>query len=403
MRRASWLVLVLLAAFTLPAGAQKKAKEPKRPNVGADKNDPDAYYWWGVKQMQQYPDDAADAFYWAVRLDPGRADFYYARWAALHLMDPDRLVSYYRRDSKTLSSADVRQVDSLRLHAMQLNPYLFRRFERMMYDKALERRIVQRNSGVDQAALADAIREAHSEADAGTKAIDAYTNGNFPFALQEWAADLPSWKNKAYPHSERARIFYMLGSYDSAQAEFTSAMRELEATEKNTLVFVYDSKELYQQSLGMIAEKLGNQDGAREAYGRALQEDLSYAPAHMALSMMDLAKHDTAGALSEMETATQVAPNDAFIAFVYGRSLLFSAKDAPALEQLKRAAALEPYYAEPHVFMAAIYDNSDFKDEAMAEYAKFMDLAPQKDPRVAKVKGRLDKMRADSTAAAGKP
>jgi tetratricopeptide (TPR) repeat protein len=358
MRRSFWLVFALLAVLVPAVGAQKKPKEPKRPNVGGDKNDAESYYRWGIQQMDKYPDDAADAFYWAIRLEPGTPDYYYARWAALHLMDKDRLVAYYRQDNKTLRSADVRQIDSLRLHAMQLNPYLYRRFERIMVDKAFERLVLQKYPNVDQAELVDAIRDLHQHGDAGQKAVDAYSNGNFPYALQEWAADLPSWKNKAYPHSERARIFFLLGGYDSAQAEFTSAMKELEASDKNSLVFIYDSKELYQQSLGMIAEKLGNQDAAREAYGKALEEDLSYAPAHMALSMLDLAKHDTAAALSEMETANQVAPNDGYIAFVYGRTLLFAAKDQQALEQMKRSVSLEPYYAEPHVFLAAIYDNA---------------------------------------------
>ena len=398
MRRSSWLVFAVLAVLVPAAGAQKKPKEPKRPNVGADKNDAEAYYRWGIQQMEKYPDDAADAFYWAIRLQPGTPDYYYARWAALHLMDTDRLVAYYRQDSKTLRSADVRQIDSLRLHAMQLNPYLYRRFERIMVDKAIERMVLQREPNLDQADLVDQIRRMHREGDAGQKAVDAYSAGNFPYALQEWAADLPTWKNKAYPHSERARIFFLLGGYDSAQAEFTSAMRELEASDKNTLVFIYDSKELYQQSLGMIAEKLGNPDAAREAYGKALEEDLSYAPAHIALSALDLAKRDTAAALSEMETATQVAPNDGYIAFVYGRTLLFAAKDQQALEQMKRAVSLEPYYAEPHVFLAAIYDNASYSNEAMDEYGKFLALASQRDARVAKVKTRLDKMRADSAA-----
>jgi hypothetical protein len=61
--------------------------------------------------------------------------------------------------------------------------------------------------------------------------------------------------------------------------------------------------------------------------------------------------------------------------------------------------SLEPYYAEPHVFLAAIYDNASYSNEAMDEYGKFLALTSQRDARVAKVKTRLDKMRADSAAA----
>ena len=404
MRRPVWLVLPLLAALAIPAGAQKPPKEPKRPGIGAgDKNDPLAYYQWGVSQLERYPEDAADAFYWAIRLDPGWSDAYYARWVAMHLSDPDRLVMYYYRDSKTLRSAEVRQIDSLRLKAMELNPYLYRKFERVMEQHFLEQNVKRRNPGIDQAELADAVREFTAKGNAGTKAMNAYIAGNFPYALQEWAADLPSWKNKSYPHAERGRIFYMLGAYDSATAELTTAMKEMRKDDKNELVFVYESKALYEQSLGMIDEKQGNLDAAREAYGRALQEDLSYAPAHLALSAMNLVKGDTAAAISEMDIASQVAPGDGFIAFASGRTLVFSGHDSEALEQFKRAVTLEPYFAEPHVFLAAIYDNSGYVTEAMTEYTEFVKLASHRDARLEKVKARLAKMAGEAAAAPAPP
>ena len=312
MRRPLWLVVSLLAVLTLSASAQKKVKEPKRPGIGkgADTNDPNAYYLWGVSQLERYPEDAADAFYWAIRLNPSWADAYYARWAALHLSEPDRFVAYEQGDSKTLKSADVRQIDSLRLRAEQMNPFLYRKFENVMYRHYLQTYVQRRYPGIDQAELDDAIREMMAKGGYEEKAQNAYIAGNFPFALQEWAAALPGWKNKSYPHAERGRIFYMLGAYDSAGAEMSSAVADFRKSDKDELVYVYRSKALYEQAVGMIYEKQQNMDAAREAYGRALTEDLSYAPAHLRLSAIDMAKGDTAGALSEMDIATQVAPND---------------------------------------------------------------------------------------------
>jgi tetratricopeptide (TPR) repeat protein len=386
-----WLVLSLLAVLTLSASAQKKVKEPKRPGIGkgADTNDPNAYYLWGVSQLERYPEDAADAFYWAIRLNPSWADAYYARWAALHLSEPDRYVAYVEGDSKTLKSAEVRQIDSLRLRAEQANPFLYRKFENVMYRHFLQTYVQRRNPSIDQAELDDAIRDLMSKGGFEDKAQSAYIAGNFPFALQEWAAALPGWKNKSYPHAERGRIFYMLGAYDSAGAEMSSAVADFRKSDNDDLVYVYRSKALYEQAVGMIYEKEKNMDAAREAYGRALTEDLSYAPAHLRLSAIDMAKGDTAGALSEMDIATQVAPNDGTIAFLYGYALIQAGHDAEAMEQLKRATTLEPYYAAPVVLMALVYDASDMKEEAAAQYNAFIKLASQKDPQLARAKTRL--------------
>ncbi|HUO52718.1 MAG TPA: hypothetical protein VMT93_09370 [Gemmatimonadaceae bacterium] len=398
MRVATRLALLLCALLAAAAAAQK-TKEPKRPNVG-DKNDPDAYYRWGVSQMQTYPEDAADAFYWATRLDPGNADAFYARWVALYLADPDLLVLHWQNDSKAMSSKDVLRIDSLQLRALELNPFLYRRYERVMWQHVIEQVVKRGDPTVDQAELMDAVREYTSKGDAATQAVIAYSQANFPRALEEWATAMTGFKYKAGVHAERGRIFYLLAGYDSAAAEFQAATAEERSADKNYLIAVYDSKAVNEQSLGIIRERQGASDAAREAYGRALQEDLSYAPAHMALANLDLAKADTAGALSEMDIASQVAPNDGWVAFFYGKTLLFAGHDAESLEQLKRAVKLEPYWAEPHVFMAAIYDNANYTAEAMAEYRTFLDLAPQRDNRVARVKARLAKMSADSAAKA---
>ncbi len=403
MRRSAWYALVLLTILGTSASAQKKVKEPKRPTLGADAdtNDAGGYYRWGVAQLEWYPEDAADAFYWAIRLDPTSADAYYARWAALHLSDPNRLVLYYLdRNEKIIRSAEVRQIDSLRLHAMQMNPYLYRKFERIMRQHALQRWVEQNNPGVDQAELADDIREYTSKGGPYTKGINAYIAGNFPFALEEYATAMPGWKYKFYLHAERGRIFYMLGAYDSAAAEFNRAVGELRNYDKDELTFVYESKALYEQSLAMIDEKRGRVDSARESYGRALQEDLSYAPAHLGLSAIDLAKSDTAGALSEMEIAAQVQPNDGVIAYIYGRTLLLSAHDAQAVEQLKRAVVLEPYFAEPRILLAAVYDNADYTAEAIEAYTAFLNLASKRDTRLALAQKRLVVLSAAAAAPA---
>jgi Tfp pilus assembly protein PilF len=405
MRHVIRLLLVLAIASASSAGAQKTVKEPGRPKLGADAdtNDAGAYYRFGVSQIDGSPQDAADAFYWAIRLDPTVAEGYYARWAALHLSDKYRLVAYYQRDKKTMRSVEVRQLDSLRLRAMSMNPYLYRKFEKIMFQHYLESYIQQQYPGVDQAELSFELRKMLGQGGPETKAINAYTSGNFPYALEEYAAAMNGYRDQSYLHAERGRIFYMLGAYDSAATELTLAVKQMRAYDKDEVVFIYESKALYEESLGMIAEKQGRPDSAREAYGRALLEDLSFAPAHLKLGAIDLAKGDTAAAINEFDVAAQVQPNDGVIAYLYGRTLLLSARDALALEQLKRAATLEPYYAEPRFLLALIYDNSDYKEDAIANYTEFVRMTRKSDARIAKAKERMAALGATAATPPAKP
>jgi tetratricopeptide (TPR) repeat protein len=397
----------MLALTALSADAQKKSKEPKRPGIaGADTNDASAYYTWGASHLNQYPDDAADAFYWSIRLNPSSADYYYARWAAMLLSDPDRLVLYDDDDAKTMRSPEIQQIDSLRLYATELNPYLYRKYERVMWQRYVEQVVLRQNPGSSQAEVADYVREYTRTGGPETRAVNAYTSGNLPMALQQWAAALPGYKDKSYIHAERGRIFYMLQSYDSATAEMTQAVAEMRKSDKKHVVYIYDSKAIYEHSLAMIAMHQGNVDAAREAYGRALEEDLSYAPAHVQLAAIALVKGDTAGALSEMAIATQVRPNDGFIAFEYGVMLAQAGKAAEALTQLQHAASLEPYYAAPRWVIALLYDGSEMNEEALAAYKEFLARASQRDPGIAKAKERIAALStpaAPATPAPAKP
>src|SRR6266566_1894764 len=74
------VLLASLAASILatlpPAALQAQSgKVPKRPNLeaGADTNFAPAYYEFGMREIERDPQKAADAFYWATRLDPAWA------------------------------------------------------------------------------------------------------------------------------------------------------------------------------------------------------------------------------------------------------------------------------------------------------------------------------------------
>jgi len=52
---------------------------------------------------------------------------------------------------------------------------------------------------------------------------------------------------------------------------------------------------------------------AREAYGRALQEDIAFYPAHVRLGLLALNAKDTSTAISELDLAAQVAGTEPYV------------------------------------------------------------------------------------------
>src|SRR5206468_1033347 len=124
--------------------------------------------------------------------------------------------------------------------------------------------------------------------------------------------------------AERGRLLVQIGEADSALTELTQALDELRRADKKDLVYVYDSKALLEHSIGLVQQRLGNGAAAKEAFGRALTEDLSYFPAHMQLAYLGLGTKDTATALSEMDLAVQIRPGDPTLRFTYGYALATS-------------------------------------------------------------------------------
>ena len=93
-------LLLLVAGPGASLGAQSKKTKgdeaPPRPRftIARDSNSAAAYYYHGLQVLGKKPYEAADAFYWAARLDPQWADPIYARRVALLMKYETSLVSY---------------------------------------------------------------------------------------------------------------------------------------------------------------------------------------------------------------------------------------------------------------------------------------------------------------------
>lgn len=387
------LALALLVAPVAAVPAQQKV--PARPRLAAgDTNDARAYFDLGVDLLDRDPRASAGAFYWATRIDPGLAGAWYGRRVAL-LMADARFARYMSGDRRVHESKEILAIDSLQLRALALDPALFRQLDQRMLMYHIRESIMRdarmRGQQASPLEVDYWIRQWLLQADPETRGWMAYGQGNFAEALRLYEAAVKGSRDKAWLRSERGRIFLMTGRADSALAQLALALEDLRARDDKRLVVLYNSKAVLEHAVGRAQELRGDTAAARDAYGRALQEDLSYYPAHVALASLALAAGDTAAGLSAYEMAVQLRGDEPQLRTTYGYLLGSAAKLPEAVEQLGKAVELEPYYAVPHRWLGDIAARQQKPTEALAHYRKFLALAsyahPQRDEVEALARG----------------
>ncbi len=386
--------LVLLAAlWPGVALSQKQVTEPARPAMyaGADTNDAQAYYDFGLAQLEKDPMLADAGFYWAARLNPTRADAFYARRVAQLLTNSERLARYWRGDRSTLRSDDIRRIDSLYLQALMLNPFFYEGLERRLQDAVIAHIARQESNayGGTAGAVEYSIQRYLSQASYGEKAFRAYSDGRFSEALELYARAIKEPRTRYYNRMMRGRLFFQLDQPDSALNELTLAVEDMRKKDKKDLIYVYQSKALLEHAIGMAHERLGEREKAKEAYARALQEDLAYVGAHVRLAYLALNTRDSVAAVSEFALATQLRPDDAGLRYQYGFILLETGKLDEAEEHLRESRRLNPVYALPAFALGHVYERQGRKAEARSAYQAFLGLVSRQDPRRADATARI--------------
>jgi tetratricopeptide (TPR) repeat protein len=375
----------LLAVFLMTAAhivlAQTK-NEPTRPRLpaDADTNNARTYYDYGLAKLARDPAEAAGAFYWAMRINPTVPDAYYARRSALLLTDKIRFQQYMEDDRHTLQSDEIKRIDSLYYYALTINPFMYRGLDALLFrsylDGLADEYMRQNNVNVQYA-----INVWLTRMPPALKARRAYGEGNFNDALKYYADAIKDARFKADLRTERGRLFFQVRQPDSALAELTESLDELRRVDKRELVYTYESKALLEHSIALVQQSLGNAAAAKEAFARALEEDLSYFPAHVQLANLAMSAKDTATALSEMELAVQIRPNDPTLRFAYGYALIASTNFDEAEAQFRKAIEVDPVYASPYFMLALVLDSQGKAPEALASYRAFLARASQTDPR----------------------
>lgn len=382
------LVACLAGAFvTLSISAAAQQKAPRRPKLepGADTNSYHAYYQLGLMSIRKRPELAGDAFYWASRLNPMAPEPRFAQWVAYWKARPERFVDYWFLEKKFVVQAkETKQIDSLRYSALLRNP--------MMY-QGLWLRIFDDFDGIQ------------SSLDPATQGFLAYGQGNHRRAVDRFATALRENKRNQSLRYERALAFAQLAEYDSATVELQKLLEDKAKKDEKDLVRFYESKAMYEYSIGMLQLAKGDIDAAKAAYGRALTEDLSFAMAHYQLAELALASGDSATALQELDQAVQLDSTYVGSRYVYGLALLVQGRTADAERQLRKAIELEPYFSGPYFPLAYLLEFEGRNAEAATMYEAFALRASQLDgERAASARKRAAELRATvSTGGEVKP
>jgi tetratricopeptide (TPR) repeat protein len=402
MRPMTVLLLMLLAAA--PAGAQARAEAPPRPALPAeaDGNDARAYFRLGKSVLESDPRRAADAFWWASQIDPAWAEPLYGLFAARLLANPRQLVRYYDGDPRTLANPEVRAIDTLYVRAMRMDPFLQPQFDHeivQVYAVA-----VALGPGVparDPSSAAFYMDRQMERMPPVMRGRVLAGEGRMLEALEAFDDALRQGRRahpgvQRYVRHWRARLFAQAGNDSMALAELGSAVDAGEEAERRDLRF-YQSKAVLAYSQGILHERRGDLAAAREAYARALVEDLSYYAAHARLGALALAAGDSATALAELGLAAEVAPEDAATRLAHA-SLLARMGRFPEAEAAALAATeLAPYYADAWLLLGLVRDARG--GDAVAPYRAFVDRARRDDPR----RARAEQVLAERARQAGAP
>ena len=393
----------LFAAATQLAAQHSGARAPRRPTLPAETDTCDAsvYYQYGLAHLDRDPQVAAAAFYWTQRLSPNSALAYYAERIALLMVDPYVLRRYVEGDRSDLQSKDVRRIDSLEVRAMALDPFFPQRLDEDLivayYRDRVRDELRQGGELTPSEPAIDAyVRRELQGSAPETRAWLAFARGYYREAADFWAGEARRDRKNTELRAERAQALFLMGELDSARAELDSALATARRSDAQKMKYVYNSKAVWEYELGRIHELQGHDSLARDAYQQALVEDLSYHPAHVRLAYVALRTRDTATAVTELERAIEVRDIDFTARLLLGT--LHAARHAfgPATEQLRRAAEIEPWVADPHLVLGDVRRDAGDQEGAAAEYRRFLALASQSDPNVGPARQRLAGLSAPS-------
>lgn len=378
-------VLTLVGVLTISASleAQRLGPEVPRPRLAAaaDTNDPLAYLEHGMAIITERAEEAANAFYWAARMDPSSPGALYGRRVALLMRRPGDLNNYMTGNRRARENKEFLAIDSLQLRAQQLNPMMYRSLDRVLLYTWYYNDHRRAGGTLSRREFEREIQYILTSYPPASRAFLMYGLGQFDQAAIEYAEAIKAVRNPIGLRIERARVLGLRERYGEAIEEFTKALTALKARDerRGEYVVFYDSKALLEHSIGLMHLRAGAKDSARAAFGRAMTEDLAYYPAHLELGQLALSEHDSVTAVSELGLAAELAVDEPYVHLLYGKNLAATGQHEDALRALRKAVELEPYYAAAHFAIAGSLEATGDKAGARAAYQRYLELGPKRE------------------------
>ena len=352
--RASVLGLTL-ALFLAPAlaGQESVPKRPKLPDT-KDTSDAAAFYRYGRQTNVSWRNTHA-AMYWATRLDPTQDHYVYGRFEAAWAQRPvDWRRRYLEGDKRVVDSREAQQIDSLWIRVLWRDPY-----PRHPQNVCV---IVR---GVDD------IRDPVWQGSVW------FQLGCTDRAAEQWARALERKPELIGLRVDRARALVLHHQYRAAAAELQVVLDTLRSLDSTRLRYRYESKAFLEYMLG-VAHRRGNRlDQARQAFARALVEDLSFHPAHVQLAEIAVRDNQLHIAIDEYNAALEGAPNDPAILHAAAEVMLTSGRTAGAEALFRRAVEAEPEFVMAYLQLARCLDRLGKREEAVEQYRNYLARAPE--------------------------
>ena len=330
----------------------------------ADTNSAAAYYHVAepLVRFGSKLDTAEMALYWASRLDPAWPDPIYGRgMVLLRALQHDAFETWIKTRSVKaarhvgLTPRQVQLVDSLMRIAWARNPFLYTGLEFPQ---------------LDPSRLGDPVQGASL----------AYATRQFGRAESLFAVALRKHPEDVGVRIDRARALFFLGRYDSTVAELEAARDSVRGRAEARTSAVMISGEMFEYAVGIVRVQQDDFPAARAAFERALTANLGFYWAHARLAGAALALGDTATALAELDLAVQLEDHDPVLRLYDGAILHAAGRSGEAAVQLRRAIALDPYYAAPYYWLAGVYAAQGKPQDAIEQYRSFVARAARADP-----------------------
>jgi tetratricopeptide (TPR) repeat protein len=363
---------------------------PRRPalKAAADTNDWMEYQQYAMSIIVANPGRAADALYWAERLDPTRAEPTMSRWAALWMLKPQLLADYWQGSEKVRNSPAVRRLDSLN-YAARLRDPMVNQAVRLLVVQTMINRLAGRENW-----------EWNREPE--VRAWLDYTRGDFARAAAELATVIK--RNPEKHHAlryTRALALAAMQEFDSAAAELTHLVAEMHRRDEKEIVYFYNSKAMFEYATAVMHVEARKLDEARQAFMRALTEDLAFYPAHRGLAALSLGMGDTAMAITEYQQALELQPHDVVTRYYFALLLMNVRRRDEAIEHLQAVVEAEPYFPLPYYYLGRLLETRGREAEALAHYSGFVSRAPRSQAAgIAVAQGRIAALAAAGVVAA---